>query len=167
MLLFTFIGVGIVLVVSFFLFILPGIYMIVILTFVPIVRLCEKGSFFSAISRARQLISGSWWSTLGLLLVLYIIQTVFSFIFQLPSSILTFFVIFTGAMEGGGDVSNMNSMSQFPILTAILAIIAALGYFAYAITVVGITFQFFSLVEKKEAASLVDRVESLGQDEAE
>ena len=156
---FTYIGIFIVLVLAFLLLFIPGVYMFVILSILPFVRLYEGGSFFSSLSRSRQLVSGHWWPTLGLILVLSIIDMVCSFILDLPRTILGIIVLLGGDHTAG--------LGEHPFLTAILTLISSLGYFTSAIVVIGITFQFFSLVEKKEAAGLLDKVESLGQNEVE
>ncbi len=155
----TNIGIVVALVLGFLLLVIPGIYLFVVLSIVPVVRLYEGKSFFAAVFRARQLMSGHWWATLGLVLVLYIIQMVFGFVFGLPNMVLGFIVTFTGGNPVG--------LGDYPILSVITHVFASLGYFTHSLFVIGFAFQFFNLVERKEAAGLMAKVESLGQDETE
>lgn len=159
LLLFTSIGSTIVLVLAMVLLIIPAIYLFVPISLIAIIRLRERSSFFAALSRARQLVKGAWWSTLGLIVVLGIIQSFFSTIIQMPQIVFTFFITFTEGSTG--------TMAQYPVFTIILGFFSSLGYFTYAISTIGVALQYFSLVEKKEAASLLDKVENLGQDQTE
>src|SRR5690606_27594997 len=67
------------------------------------VRSYEKKGFFEAITRSYKLIQGKWWSTFGLLMILYFIMMTISYIFMIPYYVVmmvsTLHTIETGAFQ--------------------------------------------------------------------
>ena len=153
------IGYFIFLILGVLLLIIPGVYIFVLLSIASTIRLFERLPFFATISRSRQLMAGHWWSTLGLLIVLYIICSVLNIVFQGPLLVLDLVDTFTGGTPEG--------LGAHPTLKVVCNIFAALGYFTYAPIFIGCIFQFFNLLERKEAAGLMDRVDNLAQSDAE
>ncbi|HVO75935.1 MAG TPA: hypothetical protein VMT35_18065 [Ignavibacteriaceae bacterium] len=152
MILVTTIGTGVVTLLGALLIIIPGIYLSVALTIIFMVRMREKLSFVDSVSRCRKLISGNWWFTFALLLILAVIQYFFSFIFAIPQYI----VIFITAFHNSTGKPELNST-----LLIITSIISSISYIFYCIPVIGITFHYFSLVEKKEAVGLLQKLETI------
>jgi len=152
LILFTSIGSGIVTLFGTLLLIIPGIYLSITLTIIFMVRMREQLSFTDSISRCRKLISGNWWFTFALLLILTVIEYFFSFIFTIPEYTATFIGLLhstTGKPAVGSTVYIITS------------IISAVSYLFYAIPIIGITFHYFSLVEKKEAVGLLEKLETI------
>lgn len=148
----TSIGVFILVLLATALLIIPGIYLSVVLTLMFIVRMREKLTFTEAVNRCRFLINGEWWFTLGLLITLVIIQIPFNFVLAIPTYAVVFFR--TLHMQEGSSFA-------FEIFTIIASIIAAFNYIFYAITIIGITFHYYSIVEKKEATGLYEKLNSI------
>ena len=152
LILFTSIGTGILTVLGFIFFIIPGIYLSIALTIIYMVRLRENLSFMNSVSRCRKLITGNWWFTFALILILAVIEYFFSFIFTIPEYI----AIFAGALHSLDEKPPFGS--TFFIITSV---ISTISYLFYSIPVIGIAFHYFSLVEKKEAVGLLQKLETI------
>jgi len=148
----TSIGTFIIIIFATILLIIPGIYLSIVLTIIYIVRIQEKRSFFESVSRCRYLVSGNWWFTFALLLIFTVIQYFFTFLFYIPQYIAMFIGLLH--MQNG-------RMSFNGTMMVITSIIASVSYFFYVIVLVGISFHYFSLVEKKEATGLMEKLETI------
>lgn len=137
------------------------LYVMVTLSLVFIVRGYEKTGFFESIQRSFYLIKGKWWSTFGLLMILYLIVSTISSIFFIPWYVL-FFVQALHAVENPGAVAEQDMTIQ-----VIMAILLSMYYLSqmilHALPNVGIAFQYFNLVEMKEAKGLMNQINDLGQ----
>jgi hypothetical protein len=151
--LFTGIGYTIAVGLGFIFLIIPGVYLSVALSFIFIVRLEEGLSFFDAINRCTKLVSGNWWFTFGLIIVVGIIQGFIQYILYVPNYIVMFFVTFTGI--------NSESSSLSRTLYIISSIISSLGYLFSVISTIAIAFQYYNLVERKEAPGLLQQIENI------
>jgi hypothetical protein len=153
MLLFTGIGYAVVISLGFLLLIIPGIYLAVALSFIYIVRMEEGITFFEAINRCIKIVSGNWWFTFGLIIVVGFIQGFLGFIFYVPNYIVTLFLAFAGIDASSGESGK--------ILFIISSIIASLGTLLYAISIIAIAFQYYNLIERKEAPALMEQIENI------
>lgn len=152
----VFTNIGTFFVVMFFMLILviPGIYFALVMALVPMIRVQERLGFFAAIRRSAKLMSGSWWFTLGLLLLMAIIVGMMGSVMALPSAGVTFF-----AMLHKADASNYFYKALF-IITGILQ--QLISMFSVVI-LISIGYQYFSLVEKKEGHGLLSKIEEIGK----
>lgn len=148
----TTIGISVIVLFATILLIIPGIYLGIIFTIIYIVRIQEKLFFFESISRCRYLISGNWWFTFALLLIFSVIQYFLTFLFLIPQYI----AMFIGMLHMRNGQLSLNS--TFMMITSI---IASVSYFFYAIVLIGISLHYFSLVEKKEATGLMEKLETI------
>jgi hypothetical protein len=148
-------GIGYTLVVGFgFIFlIVPGIYLSITLSLIFIVRLEENLSFFDAVSRCTRLIKDNWWFTFGLIIVVGFIQGFLMYALYIPNYIVMFFVAFTGFNSESGTLSRT--------LYIISSIISSLSTLGYAISTIAIAFQYYNLVERKEAPGLLQQIEEI------
>ena len=73
-------GIGIV--VGFILIIVPGLYLITVWSVVAPVVVLERPGALAALSRSRELVRGNGWQVFGVILVLYIVVGVVSFILE-------------------------------------------------------------------------------------
>jgi hypothetical protein len=153
MIIFT--GLGYVFIVGFgfILLIIPGIYLSIALSLIFIIRLEEDISFFDAVSRSIKIISGNWWFTFGLILVVGIIQGFLSFILYVPNYIVMIFMTFAGIDSTTGETGR--------ILFILSSIVASLGVLTYSISTIAIAFQYYNLVERKEAPGLIQQIENI------
>ena len=143
-------------------FIIPGIYVGVILSLVFTVVIIENVSPFEALGRCFELIKEKWWSTFGLIIVTGIIRGVLAFIFAVPMSLLAFFNIYHTA-SGEGYFEEPVWYETLLILSSIIATAGELVL--YAIPLLALIFQYFNLVERKEAAGLMQQIETMEQTE--
>lgn len=153
MILFTGIGYSIIVGFGFVLLIVPGIYLSIALSIIFIVRLEEGLGFFDAVSRCIKIISGNWWFTFGLILVVGFIQGFLGFILYMPNYIVTFFLAFAGIESRTGSMGR--------VLYVISSIIASLGTLLYVISTLAIAFQYYNLVERREAPGLIRQIEDI------
>jgi hypothetical protein len=149
------VGYSIIVALASLLFVIPGIYMAIALSLLVYVKIYEDKSFFQAVSRCLDLIKGNWWATFGLLLVLSVVQSILSFVFQIPLLISTVLSTFQGVNnEGSGDTN---------IFLVISTIISTIGsHLLYVVPLTGLCFQYFNLVEEKDASGLLSRIDSIG-----
>jgi hypothetical protein len=153
MLLFTGIGFAIIIFFGFLLLIIPGIYLSVALSIIYIVRMEEEIGFFEAVNRCIKIIKGNWWFTFGVIIVVGFIQGFLGFIFYIPNYIVTFFLAFAGVDAYSGGTAK--------ILFIISSIISSLGALLYAINTIAIAFQYYNLIERKEAPGLIQQIEDI------
>ncbi|MFD1468256.1 hypothetical protein ACFQ48_08475 [Hymenobacter caeli] len=124
---------------------------VVLTLFFPILWL-EDAGIGQALKRAFFLVKGKWWSTFGLLLISTIIQSFVAFVFIIPQYAVMF-----------------GKVLKIPYLDSDLLGIAgqciySLGLlFTYAIPLLAIMFQYFSLVERREGTGSFQLLGQLGQ----
>jgi hypothetical protein len=148
------IGYTLVTILATILLIIPGIYVSIALIIIYVVGLNEGKGFFDSMSRSFYLVKNKWWFTFGLLIVLSLIQGFLGFLFQVPQYIVMFVVAFNSADGNGTD-------SLTEIILIVTTIISTLNFVFYAISLIGIAFHYFSLVEQKEAKGLLDKIDSI------
>lgn len=150
----------ILIVVGFIAFIIPGIYLMIVLSISATVLLFEGGGLFSAISRSFSLMKGKWWSTFGLMFVTYFIMQAVGMIFIIPFYVFYFMGIFT-MVEEVEFATDMTSW-WFQAGMIISIIIMMLGSFlTQAIPIIAASFQYFNLVERQESVGLMTEIEQL------
>lgn len=115
----------------------------------------EDESITGAMRRSWELTSNHWWSTFGVLIVMYFLMMLVSYALLLPISILSFLVIDAGATSAG-DTSFIANL--FMIINGILTAITSL---LSTILFIGIALQYYNLVERKEGGSLRSKIEGL------
>ena len=124
------------------------------------IRAFEKKGFFQAITRSFYLVRGKWWSTFGLLMILSLLVGVISYVFSIPASILQGISMLHNVKSG-----DLNAPSG--IIGTIVFVLHSLAYISqlllYLLPTVGLAFQYFNLVEIKEAKGLMSDIESFGQ----
>lgn len=124
---------------------------IVLSLYFPVLWL-EDLSIFATVSRCFQLIRGQWWATLGLLLVVGIIQGMLAFVFVLPQY---------GVMAG--KILHVAALDS-DVFGVLAQCIYAVGIiFTYTVPLLALAFQYFHLVEQKEGWGLRLLVDELGQ----
>lgn len=128
------------------------------------IQLYEKKNFIDAIARSFRLVnSGKWWSTFGLIMILYLIMMTVSYVFILPY----YAVLFTESLHSisSGTVAEPSTSGKYwTIFFFTLYYMAQM--LLYALPNVGIAFQYFNLVELKEAKGLMNQIENLGESSA-
>lgn len=126
-----------------------------------IIRTYEKKGFFEAVGRSFMLVRGKWWSTFGLLVVLSIIGAIISYVFAIPYYALTLVNALhstsTETFEAPSSSTNILSIVFFSLYYMVQVLLSTLPN-------LGIAFQYFNLVERKEAPGLMSHIENLGSE---
>ncbi len=135
-------------------------YLVIAIAPTFIIRAYEKRGIFSAIGRAFYLIKGKWWSTAGLVLILSLMAGIISYIFLIPY----YAVIFTTALhEANGHAFTGPTETMLLVTEIFFGIYYLAQILLSTLTHVGISFQYFNLVEIKEARGLMGDIEKFGQ----
>jgi len=119
----------------------------------------ERPPFLSAINRTILLLRGNWWNTIGLFIIAWILVAIVNMVFALPNSIITMIGVWHGVQE---NESIDLSFTQELIFGITSFIASAGGYFLSVILILILIFQYFNLVEKKDATGLMHRIHEMG-----
>lgn len=126
------------------------------------IRNFERKNFFVALSRAIELNAGKWFSTAGLVFVVYIIQAVMMFSAAIPSYIIMA-VRILHAQSVESLVVESGGIGLYEIASALSGALYMLAVcFSSSLLFIAITFQYFSLRENKEASGLLERMQAFG-----
>ena len=138
--------------------IIPGIYVGVVFSLVFTVVIIENISPLEALGRCFKLIKEKWWSTFGLIIVTGIIRGVLAFIFAVPMSVLAFLNIYHASSAEGFYEQPV----WYETLLILASIVATAGEMVlYSIPLLALIFQYFNLVERNEAAGLMQQIETM------
>jgi hypothetical protein len=137
------------------------IYLVVSTSLLFIVRAYEKAGFFEGLFRSVKLVQGKWWSTFGLIMVLYLIVMISSYVFGIPYYIVTFLSTLHKATAEGTSQPNVGLETASIVF---LSFQYLCQMFLYTLPNIGIAFQYFNLVERKEAKGLMTQIQTIGQD---
>ena len=147
-------------VVGFIFLFIPGLIVLAALSFLFIIQMKERISFGEAFSRCFKLVSDNYLSTLGLILVTAILISIISMIVILPLTIALGVPAFFSISEAP-DMANTDGVFKV-LFIAVQVVSSLISYLLYAILLVAVAFQYANLVEKKEAAGLLESVETIG-----
>jgi len=136
-------------------------YLIISLSLVFFIRGYEKLDFMEAVARSFKLVQGKWWSTFGLLMILYMIMGFASYIFIMPMYIITFVSTLHSLQTG---VAEEPSTAMQIITTVSFTLYYLAQMVLNTLPNVGIAFQYFNLVERKESKGLMSQIEQIGQE---
>ncbi len=151
---------GILLMLSFIVFIIPGIYFMIALSLAVPVLIFEKEGIFEAMSRSFKLTKGKWWSTFGLLMVSYFLMQAVAMIFIIPFYVFYFLGIFTMVEEVGINADVSSWWFQAGMTLSVMLMILG-SFLAQSIPIIAINFQYFNLVERHESVGLIGEIEQL------
>lgn len=129
------------------------------------IQLYEKKNFLDAVGRSMRLVnSGKWWSTFGLIMVLYLIMMTVSYVFIIPYYV----VLFTESLHSVSTGTAVEPSSSWKMWTIVFFTLYYMAQMLLSsLPNVGIAFQYFNLVELKEAKGLMSQIENLGKDASE
>jgi hypothetical protein len=135
-------------------------YLLFSVSLTYIIRAYEGLGFFESLTRSFKLIRGKWWSTFGLIFILYLIMMMVSYIPIIPLYVVmavTAFHNVTADAEANPFQNMGTTMMVFMAVYYMIQIILA------ALPNIGIAFQYFNLVEMKEAKWLMSNIENFGE----
>ncbi len=125
-----------------------------------IIRSYEKIGFMDALLRSFKLVQGKWWSTFGILMVLYLLVGVVSYVFMIPWYVVT---IISSLHSAGVDGFESTGSNMGIVSTVLMTLYYLAQMLLYSLPAIGIAFQYFNLVERKEARGLMTELNSFGQ----
>lgn len=142
---------AIITVVALLFFVIPGIYVAVVLSLALVVTTFEGTDFGQTWNRCFQLIRDKWWSTFGLLVVMVIVSFILGLIFNIPAGVIGFLTA----------AKLLPSASTFwLVLTTIISSVGST--LLRALICVAIAFQYTNLVERQEGRGLISAIDSIG-----
>ncbi len=139
------------------LLIIPGIYLLIVFTIVPPIMVIEGAPFSDAFSRSFKLISDKWWSTLGLIIIMFLIVFFMTLILYIP--LMAYVAVLSLHIREVSENPELRDASLI-ILSSIYSFGA--GIFQ-SLVYVAIGFQVYNLVERREAKGLMIRLEEFGK----
>jgi hypothetical protein len=141
-------------------FLVGIVYVLIACSLVFVIRAYESVGFFEALRRSFILINGKWWSTFGLIMILYLIVGTVSYIFIIPWYVVTIAQSLHSVSTStvAEPTSGYQAMTMFFFTLYYLA-----QMILYSLPNVGIAFQYFNLVERKEARGLMNEIQAIGQ----
>jgi MFS family permease len=131
-------------------------YFMIKYIFTPFIFFSENTNLGESFSRSSYLVQDQWWWTFLVLVVVSLIASLVSYIFVLPATLYMGASSFLSTEPG----ELMGTPSTSALIIYGVSMIGSL--FTNAYTVVGIVLQYYSLREKKEGTSLMDRIEQIG-----
>lgn len=152
---------GMVIIISAFFLIIPAIYFMVVLSLGAAIICFEKTDPFTAFGRCFTLIKDKWFSTAGLVLVVFIIAYLINALFSLPQLVLMGLWTLLTLESGNPSVDMPAYMSSLQILFAVLQSFA--GIITYSLVYIALAFQYFNLVERRESPGLMARIGAMDE----
>ena len=139
----------ILIIIAFLLLIVPGIYFMIAITFIQAIIIIEEQPVFKSFSRSITLISGKWWSTFGLVVVMGIISGLMQLIFTIPTYV-------NAAIKVLHKSAEMLAFDWGTILTNMVSTVGIT--LLYPLIFIAIAFQYFNLVERRESQGLKQQI---------
>lgn len=136
------------------------VYLMVSVSLLFIIRANEKIGFFESLVRSYKLVQNKWWSTFGLVVILYMIMGIISYIPLIPFYVV---LVVNSLHNINGNTFEPPSASWEIWTTVFFAFYYLLQMLLNTLPNVGIAFQYFNLVELKEAKGLMKEIENLGK----
>ena len=149
--------------VGFMICFLPGIYLLVPLSFALSVYLFESKSVTDAYAHTFQLIRDNWWITFAAILVMSIIIAFAGGIFQLPAFLYTVINTATSVQETDPQQA-INSMSTDYVIVALNAIASFASYVFNLAFILMTVYIYFNLNERQFGTGSFEQIDELGNE---
>jgi len=137
--------------IGFFLCLLPFIYLSVVFSLVTPIMVVENGNIEYSVKKAFRIISGNWWFTFGILLLITIIILMVMLVFMLPA----FIIYGTGEWLSGKGLDKIAGILQSVMINFCQTL--------WIVPVISSSLIYFSLIEEKEGNSLINRIKMFGK----
>ncbi len=149
-------------IIAMIFFIIPGIYVGIVLSLGAAIIVFEKSNPIDAFGRAFTLIKGKWWSTFGLLVVISIIGYIINLFFSLPRGIVLGIDMFTSLDATGSIEGTQMGNSSDQVLNVLFSVFETFGsILSYSLIYMALAFQYFNLVERRESKGLMSKIEQM------
>lgn len=115
----------------------------------------EDETVFGAMKRSWELTKDYWWSTFGVILVMYILMMLVTYAILIPVTIISILTMDTGMVESADPSFFSNLYMIFTgLMTAISSLLSTIIFIAIAL-------QYYNLIERKEGGNLRSKIEGL------
>ena len=152
--------VAVIFLMALLLLIIPAIWFSIVSILMMPILIFENASIKQSISRALHLIKSNWWRTFGIFFVVSIILSIVSNVLSIPTLIY-------GVIQGiKGIEGDGSGLINNPILISFSFVATVATSWLNVIVIIACAFQFFSLREKKENTTLIQRIEKINQENA-
>lgn len=149
-------GYGFLTLVATLLFFFPGVYVFVIYSLAYVITILGDGQP-GVFKKSSELIKNHWWETFAGMVIVFIIYTIISYIFIIPTTLLQLASGFTG-LSAGNEPTSSNL-----VLDILFSIIASVGLLSATIMYIYLSFNYYNLKERKEATGLLDQIYKMEQ----
>ena len=144
--------------------ILPFFYVWAVLALVFACHAIERTGGAGSLSRSNALVKGDFWPTLGLVLVIGIINAVLNYVVQIPIFIVTFTTTMNSTMEAMRGETPSALPSWYTMFMSIATAVQwCVTMLTYPIAATCMALKYFSRVEEKEAPSLREKIQGFDQ----
>lgn len=141
--------------IGFVFCILPGIYLWPITSIILAIIVFENSPFSLAFSRGFKLVKDNWWVTFGALFIVTLIVGAISLVIVLPATLLS----------AGSMLVSKTPMTTS--MTMVSTVLQSLTMVFMVLPLITVALSYFSLAEAKDGAGLMDKVNMIGQNDAD
>jgi len=144
---------------GFLLLIIPGIWLIVPISLAYPVYYFEEKGVIDSLQTAISYVSGKWWYSFGVIIILSIILLILNSIVSFPVTIYSMIKILGAAKADGVS----NAAPSGDVIFSFLTVLGVLGKFIVSIIQIPvISFLYFSLKENKTAEGALEKIQQIG-----
>ncbi|MBX2964693.1 MAG: hypothetical protein KF845_01015 [Cyclobacteriaceae bacterium] len=129
-----------------------------------LITLYEKKSIVDSVGRSFTLLKGYWLPSTGFHLVINLMANIISFIFIIPVYVVMIIYMFHNIDTGSAPSFDLPLYLEI-IISICFIIFIILTIILYSFQLIGMSFQYYSLVETKESKGLLQRIDSIGTSE--
>jgi len=144
-----------------FVLVIPGIYLAIALSMAVVIQFAEGATIGAALKRSMALVKGDWWWAFLFLVLMYICAAIVSFVFEIPGSALLIVEMMTAETAGEALTMFMNIVGIMVRTISNILTICVSAFVAVAVVVL-----YFREVERTEGGGLLDRIQTVGGEEA-
>jgi len=155
---------GLLILLGFLLCVFPSLYPATVLALALAAHAIERTGGAGSLGRSNQLVSGDFWPTLGLAIVMFILKSIFDQVIILPFTIAGMVIGVNAGIEaatGGGPVELPTWISIFNAIST--AVQWCVQMLTYPLIAVAFMMKYFSRVEETEGTGLKERVAGFDQ----
>lgn len=146
---------------SMLLCVFPMFYTMTVLSLGASILVFENESATSTIGKCFSFITGHFWETFGVVIVVGLLVGILGSVFQIPAFIYQ--IIKMSTVMGNDDPSQIMGMYKDPIYL-FLNLVSIVGKFVfYSITLITNVFIYFDINEQKNLTGTIEKIDSLGQ----
>ena len=136
--------------IGFFICFLPGVYLGVVFSLVTPIMVIENGNIEYSIKKAFKIISENWWFTFGIILIVTIIILLAMLVLMVPPMI----IYGSSQWLTGKNLDGIEGILQSAMIN--------LCQLLWIVPITSIALVYFSVIEQKEANSLINRIKLFG-----